>query len=141
MGAIELKGLPEPLEVVEVVWEPLELAGAVALPERLREPPETGYVGREAERERLAELWRRPREGHLRLALISGEAGVGKTRLSTQLAVDAHREGATVLYGRCDEDLRAPYQPWVEALGHLVKEGPQRVLTGHAERHGGELAR
>ena len=34
-----------------------------------------------------------------------------------------------------------PYQPWVQALGYLVKEAPQPVLDGHVERFGGDLAR
>jgi predicted ATPase/class 3 adenylate cyclase len=140
VGALELKGLPGPLEAIEVVWEPAVGAGT-ALPERLRELPATAYVGRVAERERLAELWGQTRNGSLRLALISGEAGVGKTRLSAQLALDAHLEGATVLYGRCDEDLGVPYQPWVQAVNHLVKEAPQRVLDVHVERFGGDAAR
>jgi predicted ATPase/class 3 adenylate cyclase len=140
VGALELKGLPAPLDVIEVVWEPAVGAG-IALPERLRELPATAYVGRVPERERLAELWAQTRDGSLRLALISGEAGVGKTRLSAQLALDAHGEGATVLYGRCDEDLGVPYQPWVQAFGHLVKEAPQRILDVHVERFGGDAAR
>ena len=77
-----------------------------------------------AEREHLSELWGEACAGSLRVALIAGEAGVGKTRLSTQLALQVHGEGATVLYGRCDEDLGVPYQPWAQALGHLVKEAP-----------------
>ena len=121
-------------------WEPAIRTG-IALPERLRELPATGYVGRVAERERLDELWGQAREGSLRLALIGGEAGVGKTRLSTHLALEAHGEGATVLYGRCDEDLGVPYQPWAQALRHLVAEAPQALLDAHVERHGGELAR
>ena len=141
VGALELKGLSEPVEVVEVLWEPLAQAGSLPLPERLRELPVTAYVGREAERGRLAELWEQACEGSLRLALVSGEAGVGKTRLSTHLALQAYAEGATVLYGRCDEDLGVPYQPWAQALGHLVKEAPQRVLNAHGERHGGDLSR
>jgi predicted ATPase/class 3 adenylate cyclase len=140
VGALELKGLPEPISAVEVKWEPALVTG-IALPERLRELPATAYVGRVPERERLTELWAQAREGSLRLALICGEAGVGKTRLSTQLALQAHEEGATVLYGRCDEDLGVPYQPWGQALGHLVKEAPQRVLAAHVERYGGDLAR
>ena len=140
VGALELKGLPEPLQAVEVLWEPV-LASTIALPERLRELPATSYVGRVAERERLSELWGQASEGSLRLALISGEAGVGKTRLATHLALEAHGQGATVLYGRCDEDLAVPYQPWAQALGHLVKEAPQALLDAHLERHGGDLAR
>jgi class 3 adenylate cyclase/tetratricopeptide (TPR) repeat protein len=140
VGALELKGLPESLEAVEVVWEPAPVTG-IALPERLRELPATAYVGRVAERERLTELWGQAQEGSLRLVLTAGEAGVGKTRLSTHLALEAHEVGATVLYGRCDEDLGVPYQPWVQALGHLVKEAPQRLLDAHVERFGGDLAR
>jgi class 3 adenylate cyclase/tetratricopeptide (TPR) repeat protein len=139
-GALELKGLPEPLDTVEVRWEPAAPVG-IALPERLRELPATAYVGRVAERERLTELWEQARERSLRLALISGEAGVGKTRLSTHLASQAHAEGATVLYGRCDEDLGVPYQPWGQALGYLVGEAKQPILDAHVERFGGDLAR
>jgi class 3 adenylate cyclase/tetratricopeptide (TPR) repeat protein len=140
LGDLELKGISEPVAAFELVWEPAA-GGRIALPERLRELPATGYVGRVAERERLSALWEQGREGSLRLALISGEAGVGKTRLSTHLALEAHGEGATVLYGRCDEDLGVPYQPWVQALGHLVREAPQPVLDAHVERFGGDLAR
>lgn len=140
VGALELKGLPEPLQAVEVPWEPV-LASTIALPERLRELPATSYVGRVAERERLSELLGQAFEGSLSLALISGEAGVGKTRLATHLALEAHGKGTTVLYGRCDEDLAVPYQPWAQALGYLVKEAPQALLEAHLEHHGGDLAR
>jgi AAA ATPase domain/Adenylate and Guanylate cyclase catalytic domain len=140
LGPLELKGLSEPVQAFELEWEPLLLTG-IALPGRLCELPPTGYVGRVAERARLEELWGQAREGSLRLALISGEAGVGKTRLSTHLALEAHGQGATVLYGRCDEDLGVPYQPWAQALRHFVAEAPPAVLRAHVERHGGDLAR
>jgi class 3 adenylate cyclase len=140
VGALELKGLPEPLQTVEVQWEPA-LSSGIALPERLRELPASGYVGRVAERERLSELWEQACEGSLRVALISGEAGVGKTSLAKHLAQQAHGEGRTVLYGPCDADLGVPYQPWVQALRFLVKEAPRPILDEHVERHGGELAR
>ena len=140
LGGLELKGISEPVQAFELLWEPAPVGG-ISLPKRLRELPATAYVGRISERERLAELWGQARAGSLRLALIGGEAGVGKTRLSTHLALGVHGEGATVLYGRCDEDLGVPYQPWVQALGHLVDELPQPVLDGHVERFGGDLAR
>ena len=140
LGGLELKGISEPVQAFELEWEPAA-GGRIALPERLRELPPTGYVGRVAERAGLQELWGQAREGSLRLALIGGEAGVGKTRLSTHLALQAHGEGASVLYGRCDEDLGVPYQPWAQALGYLVKEAPQTILDSHVERFGGDLAR
>ena len=140
LGGLQLKGISEPVQAFELQWEPV-LAAGIALPERLRELPATAYVGRVAERERLTELWEQARDGSLCVALMAGEAGVGKTRLSTNLALEARGEGATVLYGRCDEDLGVPYQPWVQALGHLVIEAPQSVLDAHVERFGGDLAR
>jgi class 3 adenylate cyclase len=140
VGALELKGLPEPIGAIEVPWEAAPVTG-IALPERLRELSATEYVGRVAERERLTQLWMQAQTGSLRLALIAGEAGVGKTRLSTHVALQLHGEGTTVLYGRCDEDLGVPYQPWVQALGHLVKESPQRVLDAQVGRFGDDLAR
>jgi class 3 adenylate cyclase/tetratricopeptide (TPR) repeat protein len=140
LGGLELKGISEPVHAFELQWKPAASVG-IALPERLRELPPTGYVGRVAECARLQELSAKAREGSLRLALICGEAGVGKTRLSTHLALEAHGQGTTVLYGRCDEDLGVPYQPWVQALRHFVAEAPRAVLRAHVERHGGDLAR
>lgn len=140
LGSLELKGISEPVQAFELPWEPA-CAGGIALPERLRELPPTGYVGRAAERAQLETLWSDARKGSLQVALLSGEAGVGKTRLSTHLALAAHGQGATVLYGRCDEDLGVPYQPWAQALRHLVIEAPLSLLRAHVERHGGELVR
>jgi predicted ATPase len=48
--------------------------------------------------------------------LVGGEPGVGKSRLAAELARRTHAAGALVLYGRCDEELGAPYQPFVEAM-------------------------
>jgi predicted ATPase len=140
LGRLELKGISQPVQAFELQWVPLRSTG-IGLPERLSELPTTGYVGRVAEREQLTGLWGEACLGSLRLALVSGEAGVGKTRTATHLALHVRGQGSTVLYGRCDEDLGVPYQPWVQALGYLVKEVPQRVLDTQIERHGGDLAR
>src|SRR5205823_12026956 len=77
--------------------------------------------------------------GGLRVALVAGEPGVGKTRLAAELAGRVHDEGAAVLAGRCDEDLGVPYQPFVEALRHFADHAP--LLSGRLGRYGGELAR
>ena len=47
--------------------------------------------------------------------------------------------GATVAMGRCEEDVRAPYRPFIDALGHLVRRAPDDLLEGHVERHGPRL--
>jgi tetratricopeptide (TPR) repeat protein len=142
VGELELKGIPQAVPTVEVGWEPLSEEGrSLPLPPRLQEMPPGGFVGRNAERERLAELIRDAIDGSRRLALISGEPGIGKTRLATHAAFEARSHGALVLYGRCDEELAVPYGPWIEALTHYVEHGPEQVLHAHVERHGGELTR
>ena len=86
-----------------------------ALPRGLRFSAETPFVGREAELERLRRRWAETVQGGSACVLIAGEPGIGKTRLAAGFASSAH--GGTVRYGRCDEQLAVPYQPFVEALG------------------------
>jgi tetratricopeptide (TPR) repeat protein len=57
--------------------------------------------------------------------LIAGEPGIGKTALVGDVARAAFADGATVLYGRCHEDMVVPFQPWVEALEYLLQHGPR----------------
>ncbi|HZI39379.1 MAG TPA: AAA family ATPase, partial [Acidimicrobiia bacterium] len=99
------------------------------------------FVGRDAELERLGQLWKEAVAGERRVVLLAGEPGVGKTRLAAELAARAHKEGAVVLAGRCDEDLGVPYQPFVEALRHFVDHAPAGELQYRLGRYGGELAR
>jgi len=73
--------------------------------------------------------------------LVGGEPGIGKTTLAGVFARAAHAEGSVVLYGRCDEDLGIPYQPWAEAIGHLMEHAPPGVLDEVLAAHGADLAR
>ena len=142
VGALELKGLPEPVETFEVPWEPVgRLPGGIPLPSRLHGVPPIAYAGRKVERERLRALWAAARGGMRQAVMISGEPGIGKTRLASHAALELHGEGATVLFGHCDEDLAAPYGAWVQALTHYVEHAPAKVLDAHVERHGGGLGR
>ena len=74
-------------------------------------------VGRKQELAFLHACWQGARAGHGGLALISGEAGVGKTRLVEEFADHLRWQGVRVLWGRCYEFERLlPYQPVAEAL-------------------------
>src|SRR5262249_56177218 len=70
-----------------------------------------------------------------------GGPGSGRTRLAARVARRAHGDGATVLHGQCDEEIQAPYRPWVEAMRQYLEDAPQDVLERHAAQHGGELVR
>ncbi|MCA1569078.1 MAG: AAA family ATPase [Chloroflexi bacterium] len=74
------------------------------------------FVGRDRELARLRELWDDVCDGRCSGVFVGGEAGIGKTRLAAELARSLRAEGALVLYGRCDDGLAVPYQPFLEAL-------------------------
>ena len=137
VGSLELKGLSRPLPTVQVDWEPAAQS-PVPLPTFLTDIGKI-FVGRDGELDRLAQLWKEAAAGERRIAFLAGEPGVGKTRLAAELARQVHDEGATVLAGRCDEDLGVPYQPFVEALRHFADHAP--ALESRLGRYGGELAR
>ena len=143
IGELTLKGLPDPIETVEVVWEPLAGADdiAVPLPGRIASTVSMTFVGRGTERDVLGGSLKAVADGAQQTVLISGEPGIGKTSLSSGFARDAFEDGAIVLYGRCDEDLGIPYQPWSEAISHLVTHLPETLLADHVAARGGELAR
>ena len=144
VGELQLKGLPEPLATIEVGWEPLAPGESdtepAQLPARLALKPEVGVIGRSEELEILDAAFKRVSAGDGReVVLIAGEAGMGKTTIASEFARGAHGQGATVLFGHCQEETGAPYQPFREAIGHYVTHAPDAVLTRHVEFSGPHL--
>jgi DNA-binding CsgD family transcriptional regulator len=90
----------------------------------------TPFVGRDEDFARLRALLD-PEAGSLgaHAALLAGEAGVGKTRLLRELALQAQEDGALVLVGHClDLDAGAlPYLPFSDAFGRLRREHPEQA--------------
>jgi tetratricopeptide (TPR) repeat protein len=86
-------------------------------------------VGRASELAQLQEFWSRAERGQGHMALISGEPGVGKTRLARELGVYARLQGAWVLQGGCYEfEATTPYLPFLEALRGWVRgRDPERL--------------
>ena len=74
-------------------------------------------IGRERELARLAGLLDQAASGEPIVALVSGDAGIGKTRLIAELAARAAERELTVLSGRCAElGDSVPYLPLADAL-------------------------
>ena len=76
-----------------------------------------------------------------RVVLLTGDPGIGKTRLVAEIARAAHEAGAFVLAGRSPQEALVPYQPFVEALRHYVLNVPFSQLRASAREYGSELAR
>jgi DNA-binding CsgD family transcriptional regulator len=76
------------------------------------------FVGRRVELRFLADEFAAACKSGLRLVLIEGEAGIGKTRLLAEF-FSALAAEATVVAGRCSEQVRSPYQPFAEIVNVL----------------------
>ncbi|MFD6997274.1 AAA family ATPase [Streptomyces mirabilis] len=81
----------------------------------------TPFIGRDDELARLTGVLDRASAGTPRAVVLSGDAGVGKTRVLTEAAAHATRTGMTVLTGHCVDlgDVGLPYLPFTEILGVL----------------------
>ena len=101
----------------------------------------TAFVGRTRELEELQRCWESARAGERQFVLMAGEPGVGKTRLAAEFSRAAHAEGATVLFGRSDEEALIPYQPFVEALRHYCALCPPEDLRAQVTASGARLSR
>ena len=83
-------------------------------------------AGRRTELNELIGHWIEARRGSGRLVLISGEPGIGKTRLAQELKVYARLNGGLALEGRCYEhEMSVPYLPFVQILGAMGRECPE----------------
>jgi DNA-binding CsgD family transcriptional regulator len=95
-----------------------------------------GFVGRAEELARLLAALERAEQGQPAMVLLAGDAGVGKTRLLTELADQARRRGAQVLLGGCLEvgDVGLPYVPIVAALhGFAAEAGNHELVVAAAK--------
>ncbi|MEZ5316562.1 MAG: AAA family ATPase [Vicinamibacterales bacterium] len=99
-------------------------------------------VGRRQELDQLRGLWRTAGTDASRLVLVSGEPGVGKTRLARELTAAARLDGALVLAGGCYENEAAtPYLPFLEAFRRLAGERDDTALETLLADSAAEIAR
>ncbi len=111
--------------------------------ERYRARPRGAMVGRERELASLLSGLDDSASGRGRLFLISGEPGVGKTRLADEVAAVADAKGMALLIGHCTEhDEAVAYLPFVEILENFVDRvaNPDRLRSALGDQ-GPELAR
>jgi class 3 adenylate cyclase/predicted ATPase len=97
LGLVALKGLSGPIHAWQVIAES-------TIPSRFEARHETGLtplVGREEELELLLRRWRRAASGEGRVVLLSGEPGIGKSRLTEALQVQLRNEPHTRLRFFC----------------------------------------
>jgi class 3 adenylate cyclase/tetratricopeptide (TPR) repeat protein len=113
-GDVALKGFAEPWTLFEIPWQSATTTALAA-------DEETPFVARLAERRQIREALDAAERGAGATFLLSGEPGIGKTRLASQVAAEARDRGFLVLDGHCYQGgVAAPYAPIAEILEQLV---------------------
>src|SRR6266849_4549165 len=89
------------------------------------------FVGRERELSELRAGLDDALAGRGRLFLISGEPGIGKTRLADEIAIHAASKRVKILWGRCWEGGGAPaYWPWIQVIrACFANLGPEQAMA------------
>jgi hypothetical protein len=142
LGAHKLRGLADAENIYQLVasdlpsdFPPLRVEDAgpsSAAP--LRQLVRGQLVGRGSERAQLTAHWDQAQQARGHLVLLSGEPGVGKTRLAQELIAHVQKSGATLLRGGCYEyEATTPYLPFVEAFrdwAHRQSPGELRAALG-----------
>lgn len=106
-------------------------------------PPKTSLVGRVREISVVSANLDWAASGTGRLVLISGEPGIGKSKLAGEVVKRVHAKGMAVLSGRClDDEQAVPFLPFVEMLESIVDRasGAEELRSLFGEQ-GGELTR
>jgi DNA-binding winged helix-turn-helix (wHTH) protein/tetratricopeptide (TPR) repeat protein len=90
----------------------------------------TSFVGREVELAKLSEIFEDASNARSKFVSISGEPGIGKSRLAEEFAAISRTAGALVAVGRCREEEGAPsFWPFVQIAKQLCSEQVDRGLA------------
>jgi predicted ATPase/DNA-binding XRE family transcriptional regulator len=94
-----------------------------------------GLVGRQRELAQVEDALEGALGGSGQMVLLTGEAGIGKTRLAQELASIAAARGCIVATGRCYEPQKGvAFYPFLDALATLYTHAPTAVRESLADR-------
>lgn len=145
-GAVRLKGFTEDVRVRQILSgseparseysvQPEAAEQRLAIGGFLGALPATSMVGREVELERATAAVESVMGGSGRLLLLSGEPGVGKTRLAQEVTLLLRDQGFLIAVGRCYEPHAAvPFYPFLDAIRAVYLACPASLKAAVAAR-------
>jgi class 3 adenylate cyclase/predicted ATPase len=117
LGAIGIRGITTPVPA----WQVLRPSAVESRFEALRGSTLTPLVGRDEEIELLSRRWARGKTGYGQIVLISGEPGIGKSRLTAALAERLHTEPYLRLRYFCSPHYQdSALFPFIDQLGRAA---------------------
>jgi class 3 adenylate cyclase len=140
LGPMSAKGLLDPLQIYELLWQSSDRDRSDQVPPWLKSNHLLPFVGRGEELESLEDALRGARFGS-RMVFLKGAAGTGKTRLASVVVRRAVEEGFTVLAGRCTDPPQQAYQPIAAAIEGLSRASPALLLRAGIDEECSQLAR
>lgn len=129
IGEHPLKGFADPVNL----WRVIRMGRRDSRFEVLRGRSLTSFVGRQRELELLEDRWQRALEGEGQVILLSGEAGIGKSRIVRETTGRLQSEDCTILRCQCSPyDVNAAFAPLATEIettaGMLPEDPPERRL-------------
>ncbi len=98
-------------------------------------------VDREDELETLKSRLDGVLRGEGSLVFVTGEAGIGKTRLLMELKAYAKLRGAMFLVGNCYREGAVPYKPWLQIIGEYFRRSQPELLYKVAGIYSAEIVK
>ena len=129
LGEHDLKGIAEPVHA----WRVTALSKAASRFEAATQGGVTPLVGRELEIELLLDRWRQAQEGEGQVVLLSGEPGIGKSRVMSTLRERLTAQGAQAVRFQCSPyHINSAFYPSIDNFERVLKfsrdESPESKL-------------
>src|SRR5215472_3011653 len=117
LGAVEVMGIAGPVPA----WQVARTSGVASRFEALRGSALTPLVGRDEEIDLLMRRWARAKAGDGQVVLVSGEPGLGKSRITEELGKRLHAEPYLRLRYFCSPYCRdSALYPFIDQLWHAA---------------------